>query len=105
MQGLPKDVFRYLLRPLLSPRSLVRLRSTNRWFYELYRNDTSIERWSEMAEDDSPNYCLQQAALLGHWDLVNVFIFKGADDWIWGLCGASLGGHRDLVDFFISKII
>lgn len=45
---------------------------------------------------------LFRAASLGHWNLVNYFVSKGADlnD---GLDGAAKGGHRDLVDIFISK--
>ena len=49
------------------------------------------------------NTGMQGAAQGGHHDLVDFFIYKGANDWDSGMFGAAQGGHRDLVDFFISK--
>lgn len=35
--------------------------------------------------------------------LVKFFIDEGVDDWEYGLTGATTGGHPDLIDFFIYK--
>lgn len=43
------------------------------------------------------------AAEGGHRDLVELFIQRGADNWIKGATGAARGGHEDLVDFFMAR--
>jgi len=50
-----------------------------------------------------PNKAMIKVAKKGDKDLVNFFIKKGADNWIFGMKGAARGGHRDLVEFFIQK--
>jgi len=43
------------------------------------------------------------AAKGSHFDLIDFFIAKGANDWKRGMGSSAEGGHLDLVEFFIAK--
>jgi len=49
------------------------------------------------------NETIYTASKEGQKDLIDFFIFKGANSWDWAMASAAQGGHRDLVDFFISQ--
>ena len=49
------------------------------------------------------NQGLSNTAKIGHKELVDYFINKGANHWNYGMFSAAQVGHKDLVDFFISK--
>jgi hypothetical protein len=100
---IPKDVWLYIIEPLLSARSFTCLSGTNRYFHQLLKNNNKVAVWKNNIEQHSINWCLYYASRGGHRDLVDLFIAKGANNWNWALGGASEGGHRDLVDLFIAK--
>ena len=49
------------------------------------------------------NLTLQAACRCGHKDAIELMIGRGADNWNWGLIGASEGGNKDIVKLMIEK--
>jgi hypothetical protein len=101
--AIPKDVWLYIIEPLLSAVSITRLSGTNRYFHRLLKNNNKVVVWKNNIEQQSINWCLWKASRDGHRDLVDLCITKGANRWNRALGAASRGGHRDLVDLFIAK--
>jgi hypothetical protein len=100
---IPKDVWLYIIEPLLSAMSITRLSGTNRYFHQLLKNNNNVVVWKNNIKREHIEWCLWKASHGGHRDLVDLFIAKGANDWDIALYRASRGGHRDLVDLFIAK--
>ena len=99
-----KDLWINLIIPKLSPINLSRLQCVSKQFLTLTKPfQHTIDRWKQLINDKTFNWCLHEASKQGHLDLVQLFITKGANDLDKALYGASLGGHKDLVQFFIDK--
>ena len=99
--GLPKDVWKYEIEPLLSPLTLARMCLVSRGFHQIFKDNKDLKAWQK---NERPlDRKMSEAAEGGHKDLVDFFISKGANYWNWGLLGAAKGGNKDLLDFFISN--
>ena len=99
-----KDLWINLIIPKLSPIDLSCLQCVSKQFLTLTKHfQHTIDRWKQLINDKTFNWCLHEASKQGHLDLVQLFITKGANDLDNALYGASLGGHKDLVEFFINK--
>ena len=67
---------------------------------DIFLNQLILDYFSEF----NVNKGLIKSSKIGHKELVQFFITKGADDWNRGMIYAVDGGHRELVDFFQRKI-
>ena len=101
--NLNKDLWTHLILPRLSPIELCRFQQTSKRAFHLTRNFQLLNEWKQYVLTQTDNWCLNQAALAGHKDLVQLFINKGANDWNRALSCATRGGHEDLVHLFINK--
>jgi hypothetical protein len=102
--NLIKDLWSHHILPLLSPIDLCHFQLTSKHAFQLTQSfQPLLTRWKIHVLTRSLNWCLNQASDEGHKDLAQLFIDKGADDWGYGLYGASRGGHKDLVLFLIDK--
>lgn len=103
-----KDVWIDLIVPKLSVLDVVRLRSVCSYFRNKLKDPAIYWRKSidfSKGSDDW-NVVLCKASQVGDWDLVNLFISKGANDWDAALTHVYYGKEPkvSMITFFREKI-
>jgi hypothetical protein len=58
----------------------------------------------ESINDNNPNIGLFYAAQSGNQKLIDYYISKGADNWLWGFWGAKFYQNQEIVKFFEVKM-